>query len=540
MQSPTSTDVTKVLVLGAGLLVSIIIAYFLAQGNVVLFGAMFGAVGVLAYVLKAHQYTWQIIFILAAAGLVYSPTGFTVSPENLAFVLSLALAAIYVWRKRQIVRPEVLDASGLKFARGAAIAALVYLAVHFGFNHVAPYSPGDYAFKNAVRTYFDIAAGLAVFAWFSANPSGIAIRRNPVIPLAWIYLLFGLVLNLAVWLSNPGSIQASVAESGPGAPMSGMLFIPIINAVNNVFALRGVGPMGVLLAVAGLTSRDPQARRNGNRLLFTILLLAGLAGSALSGGRGAVLIALFFVGAILFVRGRIAMMVGFGGVAVLVVIVLNFTAPMIERVAPLAVQRTVQWVVVEDVGTARSSIESSTNWRLEMFHLAIEEWLSDPRIFWTGRSTYVFNSSDLIAVDIQGVWRGNMDSALRRGATHNLVTNLLLPYGLAGFILYYVAYIALLLLLLRLWLSRHLPDNLADVLLVALVVHSVGIVIATIGGSFLGVADMWLILLPTAGAYAFLEQAGPGLRPAGAPVAAGNSLPGTRASAGSWQKHRAQ
>jgi hypothetical protein len=114
---------------------------------------------------------------------------------------------------------------------------------------------------------------------------------------------------------------------------------------------------------------------------------------------------------------------------------------------------------------AEGSLVSSTNWRQELFDRAIDEWLSDSRIYWFGRATYSYGVADYTAILVLGGYRASMESSLRRGATHNAITDLLISYGLVGCILSYCATAAMLYFLWRSWARTPLSTQPKDLAL---------------------------------------------------------------------------
>src|SRR4029077_17000874 len=158
--------------------------------------------------------------------------------------------------------------------------------------------------------------------------------------------------------------------------------IPGINAFENPFMLRVLGPMAVLLgAITLCLARDSTGV---SRKLSMILLSVGCLGSLLSSGRAAVTIAVLLVLAMLLLRKQIGAFLIISILAGLFVLFINVFSDWINHTVPVALSRPLQWVMVSKNKEAEASIESSSHWREDLFKMAIAEWRSDPRIFWFG------------------------------------------------------------------------------------------------------------------------------------------------------------
>ena len=88
-----------------------------------------------------------------------------------------------------------------------------------------------------------------------------------------------------------------------------------------------------------------------------------------------------------------------------------------------------------DMPEAKGDIDASSNWRWLLATQAFDEWKSNSRKFLIGRGVHAFTERDMVVIKLQGYF-GGMEVALRRGATHNVVTDLLITVGLVGTVLY--------------------------------------------------------------------------------------------------------
>jgi O-antigen ligase len=232
-----------------------------------------------------------------------------------------------------------------------------------------------------------------------------------------------------------------------------------------------------------------------SRKLSFILILLGSVGCLLSGGRAAVTTSIFLVLATLLLRRRVRAFCAILALAGCIILFVNIFSSSINREAPVPLLRPLQWVMINKNDAASNSIDSSTRWREELFQMAIEEWRSDPRIFWFGRATYGFGVSDAFAYRISGGFRAGQESSLRRGATHNLVTDLLVTYGLVGCVLYYCLILAIIRFLWFVYRSRNPPAAVQPLALFSLIIYVSYILIASVGGGTFLPDTIWLLIL---------------------------------------------
>jgi O-antigen ligase len=185
----------------------------------------------------------------------------------------------------------------------------------------------------------------------------------------------------------------------------------------------------------------------------------------------------------------------------LFVLFANVFSDWINHTVPVAIARPLQWVMVSKNKEAESSIESSSRWREELFSRAIAEWRSDPRIFWFGRATYGYGVNDYLAAQVSGGFEAGIDSSLRRGETHNLLTDLLVTYGLVGCILYYSLVLAIIGFLWAAYRSPTVPSLLKPLRLICLITFVSYPLTASIAGGLYTAENMWLLIVFIAALY---------------------------------------
>jgi hypothetical protein len=436
------------------------------------------AVAVL-FAVHLYRYFWQMALFLCFFGFSYRPTSFAFGGVELSCALGFAVVGIFFWQRKSFKRPAILDHPSFKFAERLLFIWLAYVALHMVFNIKAPVSPGEFKLSNAVKSYFGWSAPLLLLFILVRSPGGLVVGKNFFWTVARICLL-GLLINLGIRLY----------ELAGGWPV----FIPVVNGTSNGHILRALGPMSMLIGIAGLTG--DAARRSGLRwLVFCALLVLGTAGATLSGGRAAVVFGFVGVCGVLVLRRKIAALGIVLFVGILAVAAANLSSSWINQKANPFFQRSVQWLLLDKNTETVVSLESSTDWRKELASRAIDEWKSDPRIFWTGRATFGFGVADETAIVIAGGYEALIRTSLRRGATHNLTTDLLLIYGVIGCVLYYGLYIALLRFLWTIHRSRKLSPAGQDLALCCLVGAGLSLGLGIIAGGIYPADQVWLLIV---------------------------------------------
>lgn len=480
------------------LLLGVFIAVQIGSDNVI--GVLVPVIIIagLVYVVFLSRFTWQISLFFCYLALSFRPLGFAFSATEITCGLGALLAVITFWQKRSLKRTGVLRHHSFNLLRLLLLIWIVYVTLHMIYNIKNPFRPGEFALTNALKSYFEPFAPAVMLLYFSGNPAGIQARGNVLRTLGkimFVTLVFSLAVNCYGILGHRSLIDPDNENSDFGT----ILFIPGINAMDNPFILRTLGPAAILL---GAIAWYLGSRTTGvSRLLSISLISLGFLGTILSGGRATIEISVTLVVAMLVLRKQILSLVLLLAAAGFFILSANVASDWINRNAPALIARPLQLVMVTKNKEAFESIQSSTRWREELFDMTIAEWRSNPRIFWFGRATYGFGVSDLIAQQIKGGYESGKESSLRRGATHNLISDLLIAYGLVGCILYYCVILAIIRFLWTVYRSPEVPQ-LATQLSLFCFLSSIGyLVYATVGGGYYPIDAVWLLLVLIAVLY---------------------------------------
>jgi uncharacterized membrane protein YidH (DUF202 family) len=231
-----------------------------------------------------------------------------------------------------------------------------------------------------------------------------------------------------------------------------------------------------------------------------MLLIASTGGALVSGGRVTILFGFAMVCLVLLFRRKIGLVAIAFGLGLVALVAAQFMADWINRESNPYLQRSVQVFLVEK-GAGVGSIEASTNFRWELAQRALTEWQSSPRIFWFGRSTYGFGAQDERSILMFGGYEAAMRTALRRGATHNLLTDLLVIYGLVGCVLYLVAYFSFMRFLWVLRTREGLSDTGRDLALICALLSLLNLVLELVGAGSARVELIWMSIVLIAACY---------------------------------------
>ena len=448
------------------------------------------------YLCYLYKFTWQIALFLISSG-VQLNYGFRLSSQQYAAALLVVYGVLILFlRSNPYSRPEFfrrVHASRLMWFTGFLLA---FGICSFAINWVIPYDGGTYALKNMLKAYSNTFAPVVILFLALLFPYSFRVG-NRVVPTILSILLISLMLNFAntYYLFRQGYGGASILAEEEGA--IGLLYIPIINASIGVFTMRVLAPMAVIFSFAFLCQRGWFPRQSNYLKVVTLSVLGlGLLGSMVSGGRAAVLLSIMYVGVVSLVNRRIVLMAAAACIAAMIVLIANIFSGFINKDLPVYVARPLQYVMIEK-GDAMDSIEHSSDYRSELFSEAISEWQEDARVMLLGRSVYqAMNYAALkgIVGDKESFVMVNLNS----GTCHALLPSVLIQYGIVGCVLYYAVYFMLIRFFWKSYKaarSEIYSEELRMISFLMAISTSIGILIATIGGSWFGALQVVMIIL---------------------------------------------
>lgn len=432
-----------------------------------IYGVM--AVG-LYFAVHGWRKAWAYLCLLLFSNVMFYQ-GFSFTSEHLFFGLLVGASAIsLVSQKFAMQIPEVRQAG----SRSTAVIIGILLCFglfHFAGNYAMPYSPMNYSVKNCLKAYFECFASMACLLWLMSGPYSFRLNSRWATGLVCI-IVVALLGNIAAM----GHMYLQGYDSVDGLSTGGlddyMARVPVINMYASIFSLRHICPLCCVILLMLISSTE--WRKSVGiwvKALILVGLLLCLAGTVMSGGRVTLLFCLSLAFGALVLRKKMVLICMVGAAAIALVAFVNVFAHEINNKAPMTVARSLQFVMLEK-GHASFSISSSQDCRNAAFKEAIRQWQEGgPRLTLFGRSVYHVSASESIEVAGGSEIDRFVVATMRSGRTHNLITDLLIQYGLVGLVLYLTAYVIVIRFVLRLYRSISERESLSKALAGALLLY---------------------------------------------------------------------
>lgn len=465
-----------------------------AQGEYVKLGTMASVViGFFALGL-AHKHLLLIGLVLATLDLWMAPAGFKINPMEQSGIIAFAFWLLIVWRKDFNPNAPLACRSTTSwgFFRSVTFIACGYAFIHFLYNKWSPYEPLAFGFKGAIKTYLQVYGPFLMIV-------GIIDSRllSPVNAIGSRKLLrafsIAFFVDVALRLYNvvrTGGIQQEGLSMYEQQEAIRTFFIPLLNIWDSTYTLRTVGPAATLIGAVFLLV----SRRKSGRFLPFFIMIWGIIGSALSGGRAALFFSIFFLAIAALRAGRQAE-IFIGGAVLSIVAAVIFILPTDAlKELPFFVQRSVGIVRTDLKTQATASIEGSSDMRREYFKYAMDYWSSgDSRLLLLGRSVGEMDDSDIAM--FQNYDANVIFFAIRRLATHNGITDTLVGWGAIGYLLNIIVWISCTVMLFRfnrLFIKNSDGDCWS---FIAAVFMAFWLIYMHIGGGFVWAINIWLTLI---------------------------------------------
>jgi len=479
-----------------GLAVALIVGVFVGEGKWQ--PLTFLGVGlVMAFSAKAiiHNLV-AVCLVIATLDLSMAPTGFRLSAmEQMGIVAALCWGL--VWWQRNLNPSPVLEftkVEGYNLFQKTVLISVAYAIVHFTANAYSPYEHLAFGWRGASKTYAQVFGSFLIVVLlvkgrllFPIN----AKRSKALLALFAATLTITVLLGIVRAIMIGPSLNLDFAVQQPGE-MERVFLLPGLNAEDSAFTLRILGPAAVLVGSTFFLSRP--ATLSPTLPLYIASL--GLIGSAVSGGRAALVFSGAFVVAAMIRSRKVVLAFGVGALLTIAVAALLVIPVTALKEAPHSVQRSVGWLRPDLQTAATDNIQGSTDWRWRLFLSAWEHYRTGGmRMILFGRSVGQMDSSDSLVVFITDE-KANTEFAIRRVVTHNGLTDLLLGWGLIGYILVVVISISCCVMLFA-YTARFTPRSHGSCwTFSAAMFLSFWLVYTHIGGSF--VWPMAIVLILTA------------------------------------------
>jgi hypothetical protein len=461
----------------------LILAVDIGQANYEQLG-IYATIGIILYFfIHGWRNVWWFTALLIFSGVVFYQ-GFFFEADHL-FVMMLCLASFMSLLSRGTMsHPPEFRLAGSRSTSLAVGLLVSYGAAHFLVNYAFPYSPTDYALKTAAKAYFECYASMVCFLWLMIGPYGFTLKPTWTRSLIYI-IVFALIGNVAA----RGFMYLIGFQAADGLSTGGMedyyLHVPVINMQAGIYTLRNLSPTACVILLMIATAPGWWSQQ---RPLIKLVVLGAIGlcviGAVFSGGRATLLFCIAIFLLVALVRRRVALLALMGMSCALIVAVVNLFSDQINTSAPHYIARSLQ-MVMWDKGEAVSSIEGSQETRNAAIQEALKEFRKDNRVLFFGRSVFLITHEDALVMRNKGI-DGFVQNAMRSGRTHNLITDLLLQYGIIGCLLYLVAYISVIRMYIK--LSKAIPysETVAKALAGAMAIYlSLMLPYQLLGGTFM-------------------------------------------------------
>ena len=281
-------SIIPIVVLSIAALFALVIGIQLATSDSSGIAAWVFAGFALLYLVKLHQYSWQILLLLGFTGFVYYPIGFQITADHLSALLACFLGILSIAKTGKLT---VRNSRGINILCLIIGAWVIFGTCHFVYSHLDPYIAREYSLKNALKSYFSAFAPPLILGFFLIRPVGITVKNDHRTQIL-LMLGFASIINLIYRIFM---IRWGLADDEEYLGMSGF-YIPLINAVPGQHIGRFLGSFSLLAGLAFVTDRNWVIDRPFlRRLLVGVVISIGVPLAALSGGRAVFVIAFSYI-----------------------------------------------------------------------------------------------------------------------------------------------------------------------------------------------------------------------------------------------------
>ena len=411
---------------------------------------------VLYFIFNGWKNVWWFAALLAFSGVVFSH-GFNFEDYHLFVVMVVISSALSIINRDLKRKPLAVAATN----RGGTLIfpalLLLYGGLHFGVNYAFPHSPVDYSIKTASKAYFLCFSPWVCFVWLMAGNYEFRLSGKWV--KVFLFILFlGLMWNVGARAFLFG--QGFQSTAGNSMEEISFFYVPVINMQAGPNTLRRLAPLGFGICFSLMTMSGWWTKQTiRTKWMIATTLVLCLIGAMFSGGRATIPFCVGLGAGTLVVRKRVGALMVLMGVGVSMILVVNLFSGYINNEAPLSISRSLQVVMIEK-GSAYRTISGSQDTRNLGIEAGLKAWQEDSRTLITGRSVYrvTGEESDYMMKNFGDA--GFAEMAVKSGATHNLISDLLLQYGIIGLALYLLACFSLVRYIRK--LGSQIPESLLE------------------------------------------------------------------------------
>jgi hypothetical protein len=444
-----SSAVIRALLLLLGLLAALFFGILIGEAN----WTILAAIGTLVIVAAVAQFTVRhllaICLVLVTLDFFMAPTGFKIGPmEQIGIVAGFAWALV-CWRRNfnPAAPTAFMELKSWRFFQNTVLVAGAYGVSHFIYNMLDPYDDLAFGWRGASKTYAQTFGAFLMIVFLARARLLFPINAKYSVSLLWIFLLI-LMIPVAIGVTRAivmGPEQETGLSLEQKSELARLFLIPGVNAHDNVYTLRQLGPAAVLIGSMFFFSRPA----NLGPFLPIAITALGFLGCLVSAGRASLVFAAFFLVLVMFRARRGPLAFGAAGVVSIIVAFILILPASVLRETPWHVQRSVGWFRPDLRTQATEGIEGSSDMRWRYFKFAWEHYTSgDARMILFGRSVGQMDNIDVMSFVLYNEM-AQMEFAIRRLATHNGLTDFLLGWGLFGYLLNIGMAVSCIMLLLK-------------------------------------------------------------------------------------------
>jgi hypothetical protein len=235
-----------------------------------------------------------------------------------------------------------------------------------------------------------------------------------------------------------------------------------------------------------------------------------------SAGRASIVFAVALMVAAMIHARRGPLAFGFAGVFAILISVLLIIPSTTLKDAPWHVQRSIGWFRPDLRTQATEGIEGSSDMRWRHFKFAWEHYTSgDARLMLFGRSVGQMDYVDVLSFALHNEL-AQMEFGIRRLATHNGLTDLLLGWGVFGYILNILMCIACIIVLVQYMTLFDRNSHGRCWIFAAAAFLTFWLIYTHVGGTFVWPLAIGFVLIALAQSEGLSESAGRPSRTVGA------------------------
>ena len=377
----------------------------------------------------------SICLALVVLDLWMAPTGFKISPMEQIGAVAAFCYILVCWRRS--FNPDAPSAflalESFHFFRTTTLVAAAYAIAHFIYNFFQPYDELAFGWRGATKAYYQTFGAFLLVMLLANSKLLLPLGQRRSITLLRIFLV-GLVIGTVVAVLRSFTIGVAPEEGlsrEDYADLVRVFTIPVLNAHDNLFTMRTLGPAAALVGAVFFFSRPTGLAP----LLPLSIMTMGFIGSVFSGGRAAILFCIVFLFAAVLRSGKVLLCFSLGGLLTIIVALILMVPSSMLKETPYFFQRSISYLKPDFANQATDGIQGSSDYRWRFFHYAWDQYTSgDARVILLGRSVGQMDSVDVLSFIINNE-QAQMEFAVRRLSTHNGLTDLLLGWGLIGYLL---------------------------------------------------------------------------------------------------------